>query len=147
MPISGEPGSSYDSQDRITPTRIGIVTPAPAGSRRGNRVTAERWAAILKDLGHAVEVVERSAGEPFDILVALHAGRSAASVRRFRDRHPGRPLLLAVTGTDLYTHDFDPGDVQHSLAAADRVIVSQPRTAQDLGPGLASKVRVIFHSA
>lgn len=147
MAVSGGRGSSYDSENRITPVRIGIVTPAPPGSRRGNRVTAERWAAIIQHLGHAVDVIERYADEPFDILVVLHAGRSADSVRRFRERYPTRPLVVTVTGTDVYSQEFDPAQVSQSLAAADRIIVLQPRTAEDLRTGLRPKVRVIFQSA
>lgn len=123
------------------------MTPAPPGSRRGNRITAERWATLLGRLGHNIEVVERYSDEPFDVLIVLHAGRSAASVRQFRELHPARPLIVAVTGTDIYSDDFDPAEVRHSLAAADRVIVLQPRTADDLGPELRGKARVILQSA
>lgn len=147
MAASGEPGLSYDFDNRITRRRIGIVTPAPPGSRRGNRITAERWAAMLRRLGHPVEIVERYADEPFDILIVLHAGRSAGSARRFRERHPKRPLIVAVTGTDVYTDEFDRADVTRSLELADRVILLQPRTAQDLPPDVRPNARVIFQSA
>jgi putative glycosyltransferase (TIGR04348 family) len=102
---------------------------------------------LLRQLGRPVEVVERCADEPFDLLIVLHAGRGAGSVRRFRERYPTRPLFVAVTGTDVYGHDFDPAEVGHSLDVADRIIVLQPKTAEDLGPDRRSKVRVIFQSA
>src|SRR6478672_6652583 len=116
MTVSGGPPVSYESEIRITPSRVGIVTPAPPGSRRGNRVTAERWAGVLARLGHRVDVIESYADEPFDALVVLHAGRGAASVRRYRQLHPSRPLVVAVTGTDVYGDAFDAAEIAHSLA-------------------------------
>jgi putative glycosyltransferase (TIGR04348 family) len=123
------------------------VTPAPPGSRRGNRVTAERWATLLNQLGCRADVVERYGDEPIDLLIVLHAARGAASVRRFRELHPARPLVVAVTGTDIYTVAFDAAEVARTLAAADRVVVLQPRTADDLPEAVRPKVRVIIQSA
>jgi glycosyltransferase involved in cell wall biosynthesis len=54
---------------------------------------------------------------------------------------------VAVTGTDIYSTEFDPAEVARSLATADRIIVLQPRTADDLPAHLRDKVRVIFQSA
>lgn len=123
------------------------MTPAPPGSRRGNRVTAERWARLLGELRCRVDLVERYGDEPFDFLIVLHAGRGADSIRRFRKLHPNRPLVVAVTGTDIYGDDFDPALVRHSLNVANRIVVLQPRTADDLAEPFRPKVRVIFQSA
>ena len=82
--------------------RILIVTPAAARSLHGNRVTAQRWARLLRQLGHRVTISTRYTGDSSDLLIALHARRSAAAVREFADQHPGRPLIVALTGTDLY---------------------------------------------
>jgi len=128
-------------------SRIVIATPAPPGSRRGNRVTAERWADLISQLGHTVNVVERYNDQEADALIALHAGRSAPSVRQFRDQYRERPLLLAVTGTDVYGGEFDRGVVTQSLELADRILVLQPKTADDLPAALRAKVRVIYQSA
>ena len=147
MTDSGMPRSSYDSENLHTAPSVGIVTPAPPGSRRGNRVTAERWATRLVELGCRVNVLKTYADEPFDMLVVLHAGRGVSSVRRFRELHANRFLVVAVTGTDIYTDTFDPVDVAYSLNSADRVIVLQPRTADDLSESLRPRVRVIFQSA
>jgi glycosyltransferase involved in cell wall biosynthesis len=144
MDASGAPLSSYESENRITRKRIGIVTPAPPGSRRGNRITAERWARLLTRLGHDVEVIEHYSNQPFDILVVLHAARGADAIRRFRQLFPRRPLIIAVTGTDIYGEQFDPGIVAESLTAADRIVVLQARTAADLADAVRSKVRVIY---
>jgi hypothetical protein len=54
------------------------------------------------------------------MMVALHARRSAPAVAAWRAAHPQRPLLLVLTGTDLY-RDIDPTPTaQRSLALADR---------------------------
>ena len=81
--------------------RVCLVTPAPKGSRKGNRVTAVRWAHLLRDLGHGVVIAERFEGQRCDILVALHALRSADSIRRYRAERPDAPLVVTLTGTDL----------------------------------------------
>jgi putative glycosyltransferase (TIGR04348 family) len=137
----------YESHEPTATGRIGIVTPAPPGSRRGNRVTAERWAGLLRGLGHTVDVIERYAGETLEALIVLHAGRGAGSIRTYRARYPGRPVFIAITGTDLYTDEFDATDIEYSLSAADRIVVLQPRTADDLPSHFRPKVRVIYQSA
>lgn len=110
-------------------------------------MTAERWADLLGGLGCRVMVIEQYGDEPFDLLIVLHAGRGAASIRRFRKLHPARPLVVAVTGTDIYGEGFEPAEVAHSLATADRVVILQPRTADDLPRAVRDKVRVIVQSA
>src|SRR6188768_1222687 len=85
-----------------TGMRIRIATPAPAHSRKGNRITALRWAKLLRQLGHQVVIEERYNGGGCDLLVALHARRSYESAARFRQEQPNRPLIVALTGTDLY---------------------------------------------
>ena len=72
--------------------RILIVTPAPPRSRKGNRITAGRWARLIGELGHRVRVAEEYDGQPCDVMVALHARRSAKSVERFRRQQPQRPV-------------------------------------------------------
>ena len=64
--------------------RIGLITPAPAGTRYGNRITALRWARVLRSLGHRVCVAQTYDGAPYDLLIALHARRSHDAIRRFR---------------------------------------------------------------
>jgi putative glycosyltransferase (TIGR04348 family) len=92
-------------------------------------------------------VTERYGGEPVDLLIVLHAGRGADSIRRFRETHPSGRLIVAVTGTDIYGDSFSRAEVAGSLAAADRIVVLQPRTADDLPEAVRPKVRTIFQSA
>jgi putative glycosyltransferase (TIGR04348 family) len=126
--------------------RIGIVTPAPPRSRYGNRVTAVRWAGILRTLGHRVNIIEAYAGEPYDLLVALHARRSYPSIRRFNADHPERPLLVALTGTDLYKDLPGSRRACRSLEFATRLIALQPKASEELPTHLRQKVRVIYQS-
>jgi len=126
--------------------KIGIVTPAPPGSRRGNRVTALRWARILRSLGHRVEITQSYEGESHDLLIALHALRSHDAIKRFRCEHPDHPLIVALTGTDLY-RDLSRSELaRQSLELASRLIVLQPKAFDALPNHLHAKTRVIYQS-
>ena len=35
-------------------------------------------------------------------MIALHAWGSSDSIRNFRERYPDRPLIVALSGTDIY---------------------------------------------
>ena len=123
--------------------RIHIVTPP----RKGNRVSARRWAHILRDLGHDVAIGREYREERCDLMVALHARRSHVSVRRFCNRHPDLPLILAMTGTDLYNDIRTDPSAQQSMEMASLLIVLQPRGIQELPGHLRHKGRVIYQSA
>ena len=127
--------------------RIRIVTPAVRGSRAGNRVTAERWARILRVLRHRVTIAAAFDKEACDLLVALHARKSAPSVRRFRRRYPGRPIVTALTGTDLYRDLGTSAAARQSLDLSDAIVVLQHKALDELNLPLRSKTRVIVQSA
>lgn len=127
--------------------KIALVTPAGRGSRKGNRVTAERWSRLLDELGHDVEILERWSGEPAEVLIALHARRSAGSVERFRRKHPGSPRIVALTGTDLYRDLPESRKARSALEMAHFLVGLHDEMAKDLPPGVRSKVRVIRQSA
>ncbi len=114
----------------------------PDGSRGGNRVTALRWAKRLRELGAHVRVASAWTGEPCDVLVALHAGKSRASIVRHAREHPDAPRVVALTGTDVYG-ELD----RESLALATRLVVLQPRALDQLPDDARSKARVIRQSA
>lgn len=125
---------------------IRIVTPAPPRSHNGNRVTALRWKRLLAALGHQVEVAECWDGEDCDVLVALHARRSAPSIARYRSARPEGPLVVALTGTDVYRDLATSDEAQRSLASADRLVVLQPLAVDALPPALRPRARVIHQS-
>lgn len=127
--------------------KVTLVTPAPIGSRSGNRATAERWARLLRDLGHRVRVMQSWDGAQCDVLLALHAGRSHDSIRRFAQRHPDRPLVLALTGTDLYRDIRESAEAQESLRLASRFIVLQEMGVLELAPELHGRTYVVYQSA
>ena len=126
--------------------KICLVTPAPTYSRKGNRVTALRWARILRELDHRVIIIEQYRGERCDLMVALHARRSHASIVRFRREHPQLPLILALTGTDLYGDIHTDASAQESLEIADRFILLQPAGIEVLAEHLRDKAWVIYQS-
>ena len=127
--------------------RILIVTPAPRGSRKGNRVTAERWAARLRSLGHTVQIAEHYRDQAADLLVALHARKSAKSIARYHTRHPESPLLVVLTGTDIYRDLKTSQAALRSLDYASQLILLQPEAARELTPQQKRKARVILQSA
>lgn len=128
-------------------SRILIVTPAPPGSRKGNRITATRWAGMLRSLGHSVTIRESFQHERCDVLIALHARKSAADIKRFRASRPEGALVVALTGTDLYRDIHSSRAAQNSLQLADRLVLLQPHGQEELPSELHAKVRVVMQSA
>lgn len=126
--------------------RIGIVTPAPPGSRYGNRITALRWARILRRLGNRVSILKTYAGQPYDLLVALHARRSHPSIITFQRQNPAAPVIVALTGTDLYRDIRTNHLARESLHLATRIVVLQPKAIEELQSSLREKTRVIYQS-
>ena len=126
---------------------VRIVTPAPPGSTSGNRVTAERWARRLGELGCRVVVEEELGAADGELLIALHARRSHAAAARWAAERPAAPLVVALTGTDVY-RDVPAGDAaaRSSLALATRLVALQARAADALPAALRDKVRVIHQS-
>ena len=126
--------------------RIGIVTPAPPGSRYGNRITALRWAKILRRLGNRVSILQTYADQSFDLLVALHARRSHPWIISFKRENPAAPVVVALTGTDLYRDIRTHHLARESLDLATRIVVLQPKAIEELPSGLRDKTRVIYQS-
>ena len=128
--------------------KVFIATPAPVGTRRGNRITALRWQRILRELGCRVRIGRRwRATEPCDLLVALHATKSADSIRTFRKHHPRLPLIVALTGTDLYVDLEHDSRTRASLQLASRLVLLQREALRALDAPCRRKARVILQSA
>lgn len=128
--------------------RILIVSPAAARDNNGNWQTASRWARFLRGRYRVDVRADFTATEPApDLLIALHARRSAPAIGAFKDAHPDRPCALVLTGTDLY-RDIDTSlDARASLDAANALVVLQEAGLARLAPPLHAKTRVIYQSS
>jgi putative glycosyltransferase (TIGR04348 family) len=127
--------------------RIALITPYGREHRNGNWHTAARWTRFLREAGHTVRVQVEWDGRPADLMLALHARRSFASIRAFAERFPTRPLVVTLTGTDLYRDIREDPDAQQALEWAHRIIVLQERGPDELAPHLAARTRVIYQSS
>ena len=139
---------------------IVIAAPIRPSGRSGNDVSVQRWATQLELLGHRVTVLPVEEGAKLnsaaareldraDLLLALHARRSAPMVQWWGERHPGLPLIVALSGTDLYNDMPDSTEAMASADAADALIVLQPAALERLdrlAPGWGSKTTVVHQS-
>ncbi len=126
--------------------RILIVTPAPRFSLKGNRVTAERWAGLLRELGHDIDIAMAYHEQRCDLLIALHALKSYPSLRGFHEEHPEAPIVLGLTGTDLYGDIHTHPDARAALDMVTRLIVLQACAIDELPEPVRGKARVIHQS-
>lgn len=128
--------------------RIILITPARPSARAGNRATAVRWARFLRQSGHRVDIDTTYSDAPADAMIALHAWRSAAAIRSFQTHYPQHPLIVALTGTDLYRFlHSDAAITLDSIARADRLIVLHDIAYRALPSEQRHKVRVVHQSA
>ena len=101
----------------------------------------------MRDLGHRAAIHTQYEGQSCDLLVALHARRSARSVARYAVQQPDQPSIVALTGTDLYRDIRRQAAAQRCLGLATRLVVLQPDGSRFLPRGVQGKARVILQSA
>jgi putative glycosyltransferase (TIGR04348 family) len=126
--------------------KITLITPYAGRSRSGNRNTAYRYAHFLRQLGHRVSIQVNWDGRPADMMLALHARRSHDSIRRFAETCPQNPLILVLTGTDLYRDIRNDSAAQLSMNLATRMIVLQEMGLNELSTAQQNKTRIIYQS-
>lgn len=127
------------------PTII-IVSPYLASANNGNWRTARRWADLLQD-NYDVIVQSDWNSEPCDFLIALHARRSHAAIKRFRESSTNLPLVLVLTGTDLYRDLPSSAEARNSLELASALVVLQEDAVQYVPVEHRRKTHVIYQSA
>lgn len=117
-----------------------------ATANNGNWQTASRWMRFLR-AHYRITVLAEWNGIACDALIALHARRSASSIAAFAAACPAHPVVVVLTGTDLYRDIKTSAEAQRSLALATRLVVLQDAGLQELPPALRGKARVIYQSA
>ena len=107
-----------------------------------------RWSRILRGLGHKVRIASSYDGQPADLMVAVHAWRSADAIAGFKARYPARPVVLQLSGTDIYEYlRSDPGPTVRSMDLADRLVGLNDLAPRAVPPRLRTRLRIIFQSA
>ena len=128
--------------------RILIVTPTTARANNGNWQTASRWARMLRG-PFTVRVAQdwQPADPAPDLLIALHARRSAAAVAAFATAFPQRPRLVVLTGTDLYRDIATDPHARRSLELATRLVALNRCAADDVPAAMRTKLDIVLQSA
>lgn len=101
---------------------------------------------MLRALGHRVISTTRWTGGDEDALIALHARKSHSSIASFRTQRPHSPMIVVLTGTDVYRDIRSDADAQSSLEMADRLVVLQERALNELAPALRRKTLIVPQS-
>jgi putative glycosyltransferase (TIGR04348 family) len=132
---------------RAPTPKITIISPALREANNGNWRTAFRWSRFL---ARRFDVDVARAWTPIhdaQVLIALHAARSAGAIAAFADAHAKRPRILVLTGTDLYRDIAADATARRSLDLATHLVVLQDAGLDALEPRYRGKCRVIYQSA
>lgn len=136
--------------------KVTLITPAGRGSRAGNRATATRWAGLLRELGCRVQLAVPDqtpgeclfAGQPPDLVMALHAWRSHSAICAWRRAYPSTPLVVVLTGTDIYRFQYShPNSVRESLQLADALIGLHDCVQEDIPLDFHGRLHIVHQSA
>lgn len=130
-----------------TGQRITIITPARRRSPSGNRVTALRWAGLLRQLGHRVRIATEWRDHPCDVLLTVHAVKSAEAVLAASKDRPDLRIATLLAGTDIYPEFSPDARAREALERADALVALQPRALDLLPANLLEKSRTIVQSA
>lgn len=127
---------------------IVIVSPALSDANNGNWQTANRWRQMLAKKFHCriVKTWPDKFANQDEVMIALHARKSADSIAAWHKVHGSSRLVLALTGTDLYRDIQTDAAAQASLAMACKLIVLQELAPLGLPEACRAKAEVIFQS-
>jgi putative glycosyltransferase (TIGR04348 family) len=132
----------------MVPPHIVIVSPALSDANNGNWQTAKRWATLLGKQ-YRTRIIRQwpdAQAQSDDILLALHARRSAPSIAAWHAQRDAQGLVLALTGTDLYRDIQTDTQAQQSLDLASRLIVLQHLGLNELKVQHRAKAHVVLQS-
>ncbi len=128
--------------------KITLITPAKKHAKSGNRATAVRWGAMLRAQGHSVRIDETYDDAACDLMIAIHAWRSAGAIAAYRARHPKGPLIVALGGTDVNTFlKTEPETTLQSMHMADAMICLHALIKDALPANLRPKLHLVRQSA
>ena len=127
--------------------KIRCLTPNFKYGTGGNLVTSQRWRDLLKAMGHDFQITSDPKPEACDLLIALHARKNAVGIRRMAKQFPHVPIVVVLTGTDLYQDIVGNQAAQHSLDLAKRLVVLQPFGMHALTDEYQQKTVTILQSA
>ena len=125
-----------------------IVSPALSDANNGNWRTAQRWQELLAPR-YAARITREwpdASAASDQLMLALHARRSASAIAAWAEAHPGGGLAVVLTGTDLYQDIGTDAAAQRSLELAQRLVVLQECGADALPAPHRDKTRVVFQS-
>ena len=94
----------------MKPPHVLIISPALAGANNGNWQTAWRWSRMLRPL-FRTSIASQWQGEDADVMLALHARKSACAALAWAQAKGSNRLAVVLTGTDLYR------DIQTDVSA------------------------------
>ena len=103
---------------------------------------------MLRKQGHTVRIAETYDGTPCDLMIAIHAWRSADAITAYRTIYPKGPLIVALGGTDVNTFlKTEPETTLRSMHAADAIICLHSLIKDELPENLRPKLHLVHQSA
>jgi putative glycosyltransferase (TIGR04348 family) len=103
---------------------------------------------MLRAQGHSVLIDVSYDGAPCDLMIAIHAWRSANAIAAYRAKHPKGALIVALGGTDVNTFlKTEPETTLRSMYAADALICLHSLIEDCLPIDLRSKLHLVNQSA
>lgn len=128
--------------------KVLVTTPYEKNSLQGNTVTAKRVVSILQESGieSAVLSNDDEVGRA-DVLIALHARKSAHFIDEFLAVNPAGKVIVYLTGTDLYSDIPSCCEIcEKSMELADALVVSQEASLSSVPERYCAKSVVVHKS-
>ena len=115
-----------------------LITPAVKGSQSGSRYRCSLGQDTTKVKPRANK--HEFDGQRADLMVAIHAWRSARSAKSL-SKFPTAPLVVLLSGTDIYRYqDEDPATTLATMELADWLVGLHDRVHLDIPERFVKKL-------